>query len=88
LSSRSQGSYPPFVGPLLDLRTQPQKRAIATQVDDRARHVRVAALIAAHAVSHGESEDLSDATRVDEILGADKRHNSIIQVLTTAPIVS
>jgi hypothetical protein len=53
--------------PTLDLRSQPEARTSAAEVEDWPRHVLVAAHVEAHRIAVGEPEDPRDVMRVDEV---------------------
>lgn len=59
--------------PGFDLCSSPQHRSLRSQVDDRARHAGVAALVEANAVGLRESEDLSDTAGIDQVLRSYER---------------
>jgi hypothetical protein len=56
------------LGPLLDLRSQPQPRPATTQVNDRARHVWVSPLVERHRVALSKAQEFGHTMRVDQVV--------------------
>jgi hypothetical protein len=54
--------------PSLDLRSQPETRATAAEIEDRTRHLGVSVEILAHGVAVSKSKDPSDVVCVDQIV--------------------
>lgn len=66
-------------GPRLDLRAEPEHASTLTQVDDGAWHVGIPALVQADIPRLRQPEDLSDAARVDEVVGVHEwRHEASV----------
>jgi hypothetical protein len=57
--------------PAFDLWAKPELRAAATEVDDRARHVRVLPLVLADGVAVSETEQPRNLLRVDQVVDVD-----------------
>jgi len=54
--------------PPLDLRSEPQARSAAAEVEDWARHVGIAMHVLAHGVAMGEPQYPGDVMRVNQIV--------------------
>ena len=57
--------------PALDLRPQPELDAAIPEIDDRAWHVGVAALVEADAVAMRQSKNFGHRLRIKQVLGGD-----------------
>jgi hypothetical protein len=69
--------------PLSDLRAQPESYPALWQVDRRARHRRITALIGRHTIAVAQPEHFGHAVGVDEIVDVDLfSHRPSLQTLT------
>ena len=65
-----------LVGPSLDLGTQPELDAALSEIENRSRHIAVPLLVLEHRVAIGQTEDLGNALRVDQVTGVDVDHRA------------
>lgn len=63
-----------FLGPSLDLSPQPELHTPLAEVEHGPRHIAVALLVLEHGVAMGETERLSDALRIQQVVGVDPDH--------------
>jgi hypothetical protein len=54
--------------PSLDLRTKPKAWTAGTKVQDRARHIRVSALVEADRIALGEAEDVGHLMSINQVI--------------------
>lgn len=74
-----------MLAPSSNFRFLPETRPAGSQINHRPRHVRVTALIRAHAVALGQSEQVGHALCVDQILGVDLgAHDFSLRGLTSS----
>ena len=78
---------------MFDVRSQPEARPPTSKIQDRSRHVRIAAHVEAHRVAVGQPQDSPDFMRINKVVedyatGHGARLVALADVLSTRVITS